>query len=87
MTDNEEPLYPIRLYLYDANGRYGEPIQIDSQEQLYGVGTRTLIKMHMQNEVRMTDPMDRLVFHAKDNEVLFPTERDREIEHKRSRSR
>lgn len=72
----EEPLFPLLLFIYDTNGRYGEPIQIVSTEQLYGVGVRLVLRTAMSQgvEIRMVDPQDYLVFHANHGNVIFPAE-------------
>lgn len=73
-----DELYPIRLYIYDASGHYGAPVEIDDEAHLNSMGIKTVIRMAMdlRREIRMTDPMDRLVFHAVDGSILFPSQED-----------
>jgi hypothetical protein len=70
---NEDPLFPIKIYIYEADGMYGEPIQINSEAQLNGPGTKLILRVAMQQkrEIVMTDPGDLTLFHAKDGKILF----------------
>jgi hypothetical protein len=70
----ERPLYPMRLYVYQPDGMHDEGIEITSQSQLNGPGTRMILEAAMARgvEIRMTDPGDFLVFHADKGKVLFP---------------
>jgi hypothetical protein len=70
--------FPLNLYLYDENGRYGEPIIIPSKETLHGPGTTLLVKSHIAKklEVRITDSEDATVFHSQNGELLFPKPED-----------
>ena len=69
-----DPVFPVRLYIYNREGFYGEPIMIFSEAQLNGPGTVMIIRHAVESgvEVVMTDPLDFCVFHAKGGEVLFP---------------
>ena len=69
----DEPLYPISIYIYNLDGSYGEPIQINSDAQLNSLGTKIILRVAMgqRQEIRMTDPGDRMLFHAKDGKILF----------------
>jgi hypothetical protein len=71
----DDDLYPISLYLYDKEGRYGKPFTIESEEQLNGFGVRLSVAIAMQEgrKVVMTDPLDRMVFHAEGGAILFPS--------------
>jgi hypothetical protein len=70
----EQPLYPIRLYIYQPDGMHDGGIEIISEAQLNGPGTRMILEDAMARgvEIRMTDPADFLVFHADKGKVLFP---------------
>jgi hypothetical protein len=72
--DESWPLFPIKLYIFNSDGTYGQPIEINSDAQLQGVGTQFVVRFAVENgqEVIMTDPMDITVFHAKDGKILFP---------------
>lgn len=72
-TESSAPLYPMRLYLYDASGRYGEPVVINSEAHLHSAGTKALVQVAMREgrEVRITDPGDLLLFHAQGGKVLW----------------
>ena len=80
MNPEEEPLYPISLYIYDRRGYHPGAIEIVSYEQLMGPGTRLLVRSAVDSglEVRMTDPEDRLIFHARDGRVVWPDDQARE---------
>ncbi len=69
----ELPLYPMQVYIYNLDGTYGDPVQIDSVEQLSGPGTKMMIRTAMQEkrEIRITDPGDSLLFHAKNGKILW----------------
>lgn len=70
----ERALFPLRLYIYDSQGMHDGGIEIASESQLNGPGTRLIVwaAVNSGNEVRITDPDDFLVFHANNGEVLFP---------------
>ena len=72
----EPPLYPLQLYIFNADGTYGEPIQINSKSHLYGVGVRMVLQNAIRSgvEVRMCDPSDSIVLHAVNGEIIFPTQ-------------
>lgn len=69
----DDPLFPLSLYLYNADGYHDGPVPIDSEEALYGP-ISIIIRGHIASglEATLTDPSDRCVFHAKDGKVLFP---------------
>ena len=73
MNDND-PLYPLTLYIYDEQGFHDEGVTLVSDAQLNGPGTRMLIldALNRSVEIRITDPGDFLVFHADKGKVLFP---------------
>lgn len=68
------PIYPMKVYLFDENGKYTEPIILDNESQLNGVGTRTILQSHIKQglEVRITDPFDNCLFHADKGKIIFP---------------
>ncbi len=65
--------FPLYLYLYNPDGTYGAPVDIQSDNSL-----QTLFRLVVLPSVRsglevvITDPLDLCVFHAKDGVVLFP---------------
>ena len=71
---DEDPLYPISLYIYNLDGTYGEPVQINSDAQLNSPGTKMIVRIAMdeKRKIIMTDPGDMCVFHAEDGKVLYP---------------
>jgi hypothetical protein len=68
------PLFPISMYIYDHNGKHGEPIIINSEEQLHGVGVRMVLQLEGKTgkEIIMTDAGELTVFHMKDGKIIFP---------------
>ena len=70
---NDDPLYPMFLYIYEKDGMHGDPVQINSEAQLHDPGTVMILKIAMQEkrEIRITDPNDFLLFHAQDGKILF----------------
>jgi hypothetical protein len=75
ITSNE-PLYPMRAYLYDHDGTHGEPIVIKDQEELYGPELTDLIcaAFALGRKIIITDPGDFCLFHAEGCKILFPPE-------------
>lgn len=78
--DESWPLFPIKLYIFNSNGTYGQPIEITSEAQLNGVGTQFIVRFAVEEgrEVIMTDPHDITVFHAKEGKVIFPIPQDKQ---------
>lgn len=73
---DDAPLYPARLYEFDENGRYGRPLVVHNDTELEYHLKRIKPFVEAGREIRITDPGDRLVFHAKDGAVVFPTPED-----------
>lgn len=73
MPVQEAPLYPMSVYIYDADGNYGFPVRIMSEAQLTGPGTKLMLQVAMRQkvEIRITDPGDMLLFHANKGKILF----------------
>ncbi len=69
----DTPLYPMRLYVYNEEGRYGPPVIITSEAQLHSLGTKMLLRdaMARKVEIRITDPGDLLLFHAEGGVIKF----------------
>lgn len=65
--------YPFSLFVYDAEGKHGEPVDVPHQAAL-----RILFEVAVApavsdgREVVITDCEDYAVFHAKDGKVIFP---------------
>lgn len=67
----------MRLYEYDANGRYSAPALIEAEAGLDdAVASIIRVALAEKREVRITDSGDALVFHAQNGEIVFPTEED-----------
>lgn len=68
-----EALYPMSIYVYNADGYYGEPVIIRSEEQLYSPRTKTLLRlaMHQGVEIRIIDPNDFCLFQANEGRIIF----------------
>lgn len=75
--NNEEPVFPAKLYLFDGEGKYHrhEVASIPDEASLNSPTTQTTIIAHIKSgrEVRLTDPMDNLLFHANNGKIIFPT--------------
>lgn len=69
MTDD----YPLYLYEYNAEGRYGEPLRIAGPAGLQML-MGTLVKQALaeKREVRIVDAADVCVFHTRDGEIVWP---------------
>ena len=64
---------PSRSRVYNGNGRYHGPELIQDEEALERFQRREVIPaLAEKREIRITDILDFLVFHAKDGRVLFP---------------
>ena len=72
---HDGPLFPVRLCIYQDDGRY-EPIEIASEQQLGGVGTKLAVRLAMceKRKIVMEDCAGLCVFHAEDGVILFPTQ-------------
>jgi hypothetical protein len=86
MSNDDSPLYPMSLYIYDEAGFYSEPVHIASEAQLYGPGVRAMILAAMARhvEIRITDPGDLMLFHAKDGKILFDGKEIKECARRRT---
>jgi hypothetical protein len=71
LLDIDGPLYPMRVYVYDEDGRYGDPLTVESETELYALKATLRDAMKRKMEIRITDPLDFLLFHAKGGEILF----------------
>ncbi len=72
-TDNLDS-FPMSLYIYDEEGFHPGPILIYSEPQLRSPEIILLLQdaIRREVEIRITDPMDFLVFHADKGIILFP---------------
>lgn len=69
--------YPLYLYEYSAEGRYGEPLQIAGPAGLeFIMGTLVKRAVEQKREVRIVDTADVCVFHARDGEIVWPKKED-----------
>ena len=77
MTDAFAADFPLRLYEYNAEGRYGYPLRIENSAALE-VAMTTIVKAALaeRREVRITDTGDDLVFHVQNGSIVWPTEAD-----------
>ena len=72
LPDHGGSNYPMLGYEYNQDGRYGEPrhIKNDGQLRCFFVDVvKPAIKE--KREIRITNSMDEMLFHAKDGRVLF----------------
>lgn len=71
---DDEGLYPLRLYVFDADGMHDGGKWLRSESQLSDAMAGPIrVAVEAKREVRITDTGDSLVFHARDGEILFPT--------------
>lgn len=70
----EDPIFPLRVYMVARDGTYVEPIEIVSEAQLYGPGMRWLVRDAKARgaEIIITDPGDLTLFHMRGGVILFP---------------
>lgn len=76
------PDYPLFLYLYNENGRYRDAVEIAGETELESAMAGQ-VRDHIRRrlEVRITNAVDELVFHAQGGKVLWPMkERVRTLE-------
>jgi len=70
----EDDLFPVLVYEYNEQGRYGEP------ERLFEPGLQAYFKLKLRKvlnekrELRITDMGDRMVFHVRDGKILYDGE-------------
>lgn len=71
--DDGSPIFPMKVYIFSKDGTYGAPLIVESDDQLWDTRTKAAIREAITRgvEVRVTDPMDFLLFHAKDGKVVF----------------
>lgn len=77
MSAPSVPSFPLFLYLYDSQGRYGSPTEIADAGTLEAA-MRIMVRDHIGRslEVRITNLADELVFHSQDGKVLWPREQE-----------
>lgn len=70
---NHKDEFPLRLYEYNTEGRYGKPVRIDNAAQLE-IAMRTTVRRALdeKREIRITDMDDFLCFHARNGGIVFP---------------
>jgi ribonuclease BN (tRNA processing enzyme) len=69
-----DPIFPAKVWVFNLDGTYNKPYRV-----LEGVGELTVLlkepafKQFFKNghEIRITDPMDNCLFHAKDGKIIF----------------
>lgn len=67
--------YPCFGYVYNLDGFYYAPVEIDSDTQMGNFLTRVAHPaIERGQEVRVTDRNDHLIFHAEKGEILWPNE-------------
>jgi len=70
---NDDGCFPLYGYVYNGSGRYLGPELIQDQEALERFRRREVMPaLAEKREIRITDILDFLVFHAKGGRVLFP---------------
>jgi len=69
--------YPLYLYEYNTEVRYGEPLHIAGPAGLeFVMGTLVKTALAEKREVVITDAADVCVFHAENGEVVWPKKED-----------
>jgi len=71
----DEPTFPAKLYLFNAKGKYDPHNVLTINNPVELAASMPLVKAHILDgkEVRITDPMDYCLFHAKDKKIIFPS--------------
>lgn len=65
--------YPLYLYEYNAEGRYGAPLHIAGPAGLQMLmGTLVKTALAEKREVLISNEADECVFHAADGEIVWP---------------
>ena len=72
---SDDMSFPLRLYVYNAEGRHngGKWLKNDSQLETAMTGP-VKAAIAAKREVRITDSGDFLVFHAQGGRIVFPTQ-------------
>lgn len=79
MADEDEDSnshgYPMYLYVYDENGRYGPKQTISNKDELAKVFEDVVAPTtRAGREVVIADCWDHCIYHAKDGVVVWPKE-------------
>jgi hypothetical protein len=70
---NDDGCFPLYGYVYNGSGCYHGPELIQDQEALERFRRREVMPaLAEKREIRITDILDCLVFHAKNGRILFP---------------
>jgi len=65
--------FPVFVYIYDANGRYGKPVKVDGFMHLEDIMKGDVATAVREGrEVRICDVDDFLVFHAENGTIKHP---------------
>ena len=68
----EDDLFPVLVYEYDKNGRYGPPKRIPTMEGLEVWFKENLQKiLSEKRELRITDTGDLMCFHARNGKIVY----------------
>jgi hypothetical protein len=71
-------MYPMRLYIYNADGTYGEPILIPDRPAFDAHNDAIRAAIRNKLEVRITDPGDSMMLHARLGHIIW----DGELHHR-----
>ena len=69
-----EPIFPAKVWIFNLDGTYDRPYQIlNDVGELTELVKEPIFKRHFRNghEIRITDPLDNCLFHAKDGKIIF----------------
>lgn len=70
-----DPIYPAKVFVFHEDGTHGGPFAtLHDTEGLTRLMNDETFKAFFRsgNEIRITDPMDNCLFHAKDGTIIFP---------------
>lgn len=67
--------FPALVYEYDAQGYYSEPLEVKTFDEMKDWMMANLVKIIQEKrELRITDKLDRLMFHVQEGKILFDGE-------------
>lgn len=73
VEDNSIPDYPMYLYIFNADGMHNGKVTIKNEAELVRYMETDVKKaMWEGREVRITDVMDNLCWHAEHGKVVWP---------------
>lgn len=65
---------PMQMFLVDVDGKYGDPLPVNSEQDLLQAIVDNVEKFH---ELRLVDMLDRCTMQVVDRSLVFPVPDER----------